>query len=812
MKQKIKLIAVLLFLSPLFVQAQPKTWQWINDVTKMAGMGYNSTEDEGNLESMQLDDSGNVYVHCIPSNAGSKLIKNGNSAAALNLPNVIITNLGFSMLAKFNCKGDLLWYKRYSSIIRRIVLDKNANIHFVCPNDTPNKAISVFDKDTLRRTPSNTPRRGYGWFIVKYDRNGNLLYRTKFEMEYQKDPINKNYMNTNWVIDHCLDYKGNVVILFSKDTGNIVGQSNTFARGFYLIKADANTGVITSIKKIADVIDRWDPAVQVNGYSTDTTTFNYPGTFMKLSAIGDRIWVRVRPQSGYFSKQEFPGGGSMLKYGKLIVDGNTIDSVQLLGNFYVIMDENFNYVGKFKPLKVGNKDHLKFGNYMSVDPQPYGNGALVIYMGANDSTLFNGQYVKDLVKVKGDNGSQFFKVTKDGAVIKASFSNFGGFTSHPFRNMFNQCGINPVNKNLVMPMISFIRNRMNVSTFLYDSLYFNQTPVSSIHAGTSKTKFMEIDSNLNFVDFWKDSIAGFEEAVINFQSDRRGNYYMLGAKANGSLVGLNGVNYPATNISDNGSYSDYFILKYGDTVCTFCNKPTGSFSLSAVNRNLTVTDNSTNGTSYVWKWGDNTANGTGKNPGTHTYAANGTYTVCRIMSNACGSDSSCQQITITCTKPSGGYKTTINKRVLSINDSSVNATSITWIWGDGTANGSGATPSHTYGKDSSFKLCRIATNVCGADTNCKTILIKTTALNELQAGAIKLYPNPAKGSFTLEVNHVNESLDYEMYNLKGERILSGSISQEKTMIDISKLIDGAYIIRLKQDGKDVYKANMTISN
>ncbi|MBK7958982.1 MAG: hypothetical protein IPK03_13335 [Bacteroidetes bacterium] len=46
------------------------------------------------------------------------------------------------------------------------------------------------------------------------------------------------------------------------------------------------------------------------------------------------------------------------------------------------------------------------------------------------------------------------------------------------------------------------------------------------------------------------------------------------------------------------------------------------------------------------------------------------------------------------------------------------------------------------------------------------------------------------------MNHFNESLDYEMYNLKGERILSGSISQEKTMIDISKLIDGAHIIRV----------------
>ncbi|MBK7958983.1 MAG: hypothetical protein IPK03_13340 [Bacteroidetes bacterium] len=718
MKQKIKLITALLFLNSFIIHAQPKTWQWINDVNKMTTYSFDGRLDQGNTESMQIDDSGNVYVHCIPSNAGSSLVKNGNSGSTITLPGVLSsTSGGFSMLAKFNCKGDMLWYKRSSSVFSGMVIDKNANIFIVRANDTPSVSISVFDKDTLRRTPSNTPRRGNGWFLVKYDRNGNLMFRTKFEMEYQKDPINKNFVNFNKAIDHCIDYKGNLIVLFVKDTGNIIGQNNTFDRGFYLIKADGNTGNITLVKKIANISDRGD----LNIYK-DTLTFNNGGTFRKLSAIGDRIWVRVRAESDYFKFESNFGVG--LKYGKLIIDGSIVDSVRHWEQFQVIMDENFNYVGKFKPLTVGQKNHLKEGIFYTTDPQPYGNSALVIYDAGADSTKYNGQFLKDLVKPKYYGGLNIFKVTKDGIVQKASFSNFASITTFDYNNMFNQCGIDPLTKNISIPINNI--NRGDGSNIFIDSFYFNQTPVSSIHAGTGKTKFMEIDSNLNYVGFWKDSIAGFDNAIINFQSDSRGNYSIFGAKANGSLVGLNGVNYPATNTCNQGQYSDYFILKYGDTVCTFCNKPTGSFSLSAVNRNLTVTDNSTNGTNYVWKWGDNTANGTGKNPGTHTYAANGTYTVCRIMSNACGSDSSCQQITITCTKPSGGYKTTINKRVLSINDSSVNATSITWIWGDGTSNGSGATPSHTYGKDSSFKLCRIATNVCGADTNCKTILIKTT--------------------------------------------------------------------------------------
>lgn len=72
--------------------------------------------------------------------------------------------------------------------------------------------------------------------------------------------------------------------------------------------------------------------------------------------------------------------------------------------------------------------------------------------------------------------------------------------------------------------------------------------------------------------------------------------------------------------------------------------PVASFTYSAVGNSVSFTSNSTNGTSYAWNFG-NGSTSTQQNP-SHTYSSPGVYTVTLTVTNACGSSTTTQQITV----------------------------------------------------------------------------------------------------------------------------------------------------------------------
>jgi len=80
------------------------------------------------------------------------------------------------------------------------------------------------------------------------------------------------------------------------------------------------------------------------------------------------------------------------------------------------------------------------------------------------------------------------------------------------------------------------------------------------------------------------------------------------------------------------------------------------------NGQVSFTD-STDGypTSWVWNYGDNTANGTQQNP-SHTYASNKSYYVCLTVTNAGGSNTYCDSVRVTTIA-------SVNKKPLAKNDS-----------------------------------------------------------------------------------------------------------------------------------------------
>ncbi|MFN8338025.1 MAG: PKD domain-containing protein [Saprospiraceae bacterium] len=77
---------------------------------------------------------------------------------------------------------------------------------------------------------------------------------------------------------------------------------------------------------------------------------------------------------------------------------------------------------------------------------------------------------------------------------------------------------------------------------------------------------------------------------------------------------------------------------------TISPSPTASFTIAANGPQVTFTNTGQNGTSFSWSFGDGNTS-TQTNP-VHTYTDNGVYTITETVTNACGSVSSTQSITI----------------------------------------------------------------------------------------------------------------------------------------------------------------------
>jgi PKD repeat protein len=157
-------------------------------------------------------------------------------------------------------------------------------------------------------------------------------------------------------------------------------------------------------------------------------------------------------------------------------------------------------------------------------------------------------------------------------------------------------------------------------------------------------------------------------------------------------------------------------------------KPTARFTSSsdllvASLDGTTSTDSDGTVASYSWNWGDSTANGSGATPA-HTYGAAGTYSVTlTVTDNDGGTDSVSHDVTVTSNQaPTARFTSTIDKLKASVDgttssDPDGTLASYSWSWGDGSPDGSGGTPSHTYATDGTYTITlRVTDNRGATDT------------------------------------------------------------------------------------------------
>ena len=94
----------------------------------------------------------------------------------------------------------------------------------------------------------------------------------------------------------------------------------------------------------------------------------------------------------------------------------------------------------------------------------------------------------------------------------------------------------------------------------------------------------------------------------------------------------------------------------------------------------------------------------------------------------------------------------------------------------------------------------VTLNGCVDTSAC--MLVDFTGLNEINNSAIKVYPNPTKESFNIEVDPNVVGSHYFIYDQLGKVVQNGVINNPSQMINVAELSKGIY--NLKIDNSDIH--------
>ena len=158
-----------------------------------------------------------------------------------------------------------------------------------------------------------------------------------------------------------------------------------------------------------------------------------------------------------------------------------------------------------------------------------------------------------------------------------------------------------------------------------------------------------------------------------------------------------------------------------------CTPTVAGFTSNSIGLDIAFTDVSTDAVSWSWDFGDGSTS-TSQNP-VHTYAADSTYNVCLITTNACSSDTSCTSVTVaasTCTPATAGFTSAPSGLIVAFNDASTDPSAWNWDFGDGNTS-TEQNPTNTYTVAGTYTVCLVVTNPCSADTSCSSITVTACA-------------------------------------------------------------------------------------
>jgi PKD repeat protein len=205
--------------------------------------------------------------------------------------------------------------------------------------------------------------------------------------------------------------------------------------------------------------------------------------------------------------------------------------------------------------------------------------------------------------------------------------------------------------------------------------------------------------------------------------------------------------------------------------------------------------------SRLWDFGDATYS-TEPNP-VHVYADPGTYQVCLAVSDSCGTDTTCKDITFLLPM---APKITImpsatNDLLVQFTDETLGTTYWNWKFGDGDSS-EVKDPSHLYRDYGTYIVCLTAGSHQFTGTSCDTLLLSVNP-SAHKGSPVLVYPNPTDGKLFLMFYRSCSSTEVLVEDQSGRRILNRVlVAPDLTApseLDLTGLSTGMYFVHVKCD-------------
>lgn len=150
--------------------------------------------------------------------------------------------------------------------------------------------------------------------------------------------------------------------------------------------------------------------------------------------------------------------------------------------------------------------------------------------------------------------------------------------------------------------------------------------------------------------------------------------------------------------------------------------------------------------------------------------------------------------------PIADFNFNTNSTQVSFINTSTNAISYTWDFGDGNSS-TLINPVHTYSGSGIYPV-KLTAEKCGvSSTFNQNININVSGVSNLDENKVtwSIYPNPF--SSTLSIKHnLKGQITFEILNLTGRRIRSATLMTGNEKLDIASLKRGLYFFRIFKDG------------
>jgi PKD repeat protein len=206
-------------------------------------------------------------------------------------------------------------------------------------------------------------------------------------------------------------------------------------------------------------------------------------------------------------------------------------------------------------------------------------------------------------------------------------------------------------------------------------------------------------------------------SVTLTSSSPTGNVWTPGGATSQSITATTSGSYTVqvTNGSGCSATSTATVVTVNPIPATPTITPSGSTAI-CVGGSVTLTSSSASGN--VWSPGGQTTQSI-------TATTAGTYSV-TVTTAGCSSAASAP-ITVTITPAvTAGFTANPTGLTVAFTNTSTNATSYSWNFGDGSALSTVANPTHTYTTGGVFNVCLTATNACGSIVSCQNVTLCVT--------------------------------------------------------------------------------------